>query len=128
MAFAMDPPYCVAYSADYKTNDPTQMTPHVTHTPPICHDNQQYDSEETAVFTSLGANGQEGDQRWSPSHPKRRALRPCTVSGNSHTAEPRGSTCRSSHAAGSPISDRWTLLSRGQHFPQFPRGSRIVYC
>ena len=27
MAFATDPPYCVAYSADYKTNDPTQMTP-----------------------------------------------------------------------------------------------------
>ena len=27
MAFATDPPYCVAYSADYKTNDPSQMTP-----------------------------------------------------------------------------------------------------
>ena len=31
MAFATDPSYCVAYSADYKTNDPSQMTPH--HTP-----------------------------------------------------------------------------------------------
>ena len=30
MAFATDPPYCVAYSADYKTNDPSQMTPHHT--------------------------------------------------------------------------------------------------
>ena len=27
MAFATDPPYCVAYSTDYKTNDPSQMTP-----------------------------------------------------------------------------------------------------
>ena len=27
MAFATDPPYCVAYSADYKTSDPSQMTP-----------------------------------------------------------------------------------------------------
>ena len=30
MAFATDPPYCVAYSADYKTNDPSQMTPRHT--------------------------------------------------------------------------------------------------
>ena len=30
MAFATDPPYCVAYSTDYKTNDPSQMTPHHT--------------------------------------------------------------------------------------------------
>ena len=30
MAFATDPPYCVAYSKDYKTNDPSQMTPHHT--------------------------------------------------------------------------------------------------
>ena len=29
MAFATDPPYCVAYAADYKnTNDPSKMTPH----------------------------------------------------------------------------------------------------
>ena len=34
MAFAMDPPYCVAYLADYKTDDPTQMTPHHTHNHP----------------------------------------------------------------------------------------------
>ena len=27
MAFATDPPYCVAYSTEYKTNDPSQMTP-----------------------------------------------------------------------------------------------------
>ena len=28
MAFATDPPYCVAYAADYKnTNDPSKMTP-----------------------------------------------------------------------------------------------------
>ena len=27
MAFATGPPYCVVYSADYKTNDPSQMTP-----------------------------------------------------------------------------------------------------
>ena len=27
MAFATDPPYCVAYAMDYKTNDPSQMTP-----------------------------------------------------------------------------------------------------
>ena len=27
MAFATDPPYCVVYSMDYKTNDPSQMTP-----------------------------------------------------------------------------------------------------
>ena len=31
MAFPMDPPYCVAYSVDYKTDDPTQMTPRHTH-------------------------------------------------------------------------------------------------
>ena len=30
MAFATDPPYCVAYSVDYKTNDPSQMTPRHT--------------------------------------------------------------------------------------------------
>ena len=30
MAFAMDPPYCVAYSTDYKTSDPSQMTPRHT--------------------------------------------------------------------------------------------------
>ena len=30
MAFATDPPYCVVYSVDYKTNDPSQMTPHHT--------------------------------------------------------------------------------------------------
>ena len=30
MAFATDPPYCVAYSADYKTNVPSQMTPRHT--------------------------------------------------------------------------------------------------
>ena len=30
MAFATDPPYCVVYSMDYKTNDPSQMTPHHT--------------------------------------------------------------------------------------------------
>ena len=30
MAFATDPPYCVAYAVDYKnTNDPYKMTPHV---------------------------------------------------------------------------------------------------
>ena len=34
MAFAMDPPYCVAYSADYKTNDPTQMMPRHMHNHP----------------------------------------------------------------------------------------------
>ena len=34
MAFAMEPPYCVAYSADYKTSDPTQMTPRHTHNHP----------------------------------------------------------------------------------------------
>ena len=29
MAFATDPPYCVAYATDYKnTNDPSKMTPH----------------------------------------------------------------------------------------------------
>ena len=29
MAFATDPPYCVAYAADYKnTDDPSKMTPH----------------------------------------------------------------------------------------------------
>ena len=29
MAFATDPPYCVAYAADYKnSNDPSKMTPH----------------------------------------------------------------------------------------------------
>ena len=27
MAFATDPPYCVAYAADYKNNDPSKMTP-----------------------------------------------------------------------------------------------------
>ena len=27
MAFATDPPYCVVYSTDYKTSDPSQMTP-----------------------------------------------------------------------------------------------------
>ena len=31
MAFATDPPYCVTYSTDYKTNDPSQMTPRHTH-------------------------------------------------------------------------------------------------
>ena len=31
MAFTTDPPYCVAYSVDYKTTDPSQMTPHHTH-------------------------------------------------------------------------------------------------
>ena len=29
MAFATDPPYCVAYAADYKnTDNPSKMTPH----------------------------------------------------------------------------------------------------
>ena len=28
MAFATDPPYCAVYSVDYKTNDPSQRTPH----------------------------------------------------------------------------------------------------
>ena len=27
MAFATDPPYCVAYAVDYKNNDPSKMTP-----------------------------------------------------------------------------------------------------
>ena len=27
MAIATDPPYCVAYAADYKNNDPSKMTP-----------------------------------------------------------------------------------------------------
>ena len=35
MAFATDPPYCVAYSTNYKTDDPSQMT--LRHT-----QNQQY--------------------------------------------------------------------------------------
>ena len=30
--------------------------------------------------------------------------------------------------AGGPISDCWALLSHRYYFPQFPRGSRIVYC
>ena len=34
MAFATDPPYCVAYSADYKTSDPSQMTPRHTRNHP----------------------------------------------------------------------------------------------
>ena len=34
MAFATDPPYCVAYSVDYKTNDPSQMTPRHTQNHP----------------------------------------------------------------------------------------------
>ena len=34
MAFATDPPYCVAYSADYKTNDPTEMTARHIHNHP----------------------------------------------------------------------------------------------
>ena len=34
MAFATDPPYCVAYSMDYKTNDPSQMTPRHTQNHP----------------------------------------------------------------------------------------------
>ena len=39
MAFATDPPYCVAYSADYKTDDPTQDDASSHTQPPICHDN-----------------------------------------------------------------------------------------
>ena len=34
MAFATDSPYCVAYSVDYKTNDPSQMTPRHTQNHP----------------------------------------------------------------------------------------------
>ena len=34
MALAMDPPYCVAYSAYYKTQDPSQMTPRHTQNHP----------------------------------------------------------------------------------------------
>ena len=30
MAFAMEPPYCVAYAADYQNQDPSKMTPHET--------------------------------------------------------------------------------------------------
>ena len=34
MAFATDPPYCAAYPVDYKTSDPSQMTPHHTQNHP----------------------------------------------------------------------------------------------
>ena len=62
MAFATDPPYCVAYSVDYKTNDPSQMTPR--HTQNLMYamvTSNMIVRKEAVVFASLGANGQETD-------------------------------------------------------------------
>ena len=42
MAFATDLPYCVAYAADYKNNDPSKMTPHEPLKPHVRHGNQQH--------------------------------------------------------------------------------------
>ena len=41
MAFATEPPYCVAYAADYQSKDRSKMTPHVTlnHTYAMVTDN-----------------------------------------------------------------------------------------
>ena len=53
MAFATDPPYCVAYATDYKNNDPSKMTPHE----PLNHAYAMITSnmvvKEAVVFTQL---------------------------------------------------------------------------
>ena len=62
MAFATDPPYCVAYAADYKnTDDPSKMTPCEPLKPCLHHASQEHGGEEAIVCAQLVANGKEID-------------------------------------------------------------------
>ena len=128
MAFATDPPYCVAYSTDYKTNDPSQMTPHHTQ-------NHMY----AMVTTNMIVRRLLSSPHWEPMYSRQTkggclliprgmqfgpTLFPEIVIPRNHV----GSTCRFSHAAGGPVLNCWALSSHRYYFPWFPRGSRIVYC
>ena len=128
MAFATDPPYCVAYSTDYKTNDPSQMTPRHTqnHTYAMVTTNmivrrllslphcEPADRRQTIGGRLLIPRGVQ----FGP------ALFPEIVILRNHAGPP----VDSSLVAGGPVSDCWTLSSCRYYFSQFPRGSRIVYC
>ena len=89
MAFTTEPPYCVAYAADYQNKDPSKMTPHETlnHTYAMVTDNMM-------VRRLLSVpNWEETHQGWSSSNPKRCAFWPQVVSRDSHTTQPCRSAC-----------------------------------
>ena len=106
MAFATDPPYCVAYAMDYKnTNDPFQNDTHK----PLNH-------AYAIVTSNMVVRRLLSVPNWEPVERKLTAggclliLRgmqfdPRVVSRSSHTAQPRRSTGQFSHVAGGSISD-----------------------
>ena len=119
MAIATDPPYCVAYAADYKNNDPSKMTP----CEPLNHAYAMVTSNMVVRRLCLYPTGSQltGNLlKVAASHSERRAVWPRVVSQNSHTAQPCGSTCRFSHKAGGPVSDYWAFLSHRYDFPGLP--------
>ena len=93
MAFATDPPYCVAYAADYKSNDPSKMTPRE----PSNHAYAMITSNMVVRRLLSLPNWEPADRKHtkggSPSYPERHTVWPQVVSRDSHTAQPCGSAC-----------------------------------
>ena len=94
MAFATDPPYCVAYAMDYKSNDPSKMTPRE----PLNHAYAMITSNMVVRRLLSLPNWEPADRKHTKGGclliPERRAVWPRVVSRDSHTAQPRGSACR----------------------------------
>ena len=118
MAFATDPPYCVAYAADYQDNDPSKMMPRETLNHPYA-----------MVTDSMMVRRLLSVPNWDPSERKR------TKGG--HLLIPRGMQFGPKlfpeivipcNHAGCPTSDHWAFSSCGYYLPRFSMRSGIVHC
>ena len=127
MAFATDPPYCVAYAANYKNNNPSKMTPCETL-------NHMY----AMVTSNMMVRRLLSLLNWEPTDRKHtKGGRLLILRGmqfgpglfpESHTAQPCGSAWRFSNTAGGPILDHRPLPSCRYYFLWPSRGSGIVHC
>ena len=129
MAFAMDPPYCVAYAADYKnTTILPKWHPVNPKTMPSPMTARNMVVRRLLSVPNWELAERKLNCRGLPSHSEGHAFWSQVVSRLSHTMQPHGSLDWFNHLAGDSISDGWTLPSHRSNFSQSPRGSGIVYC
>ena len=125
MAFATEPPYCVAYAAEYWDKDPSRMT---SRDP----ENHWYVtvSEKIIVRQLLSV------LNWDPLE-RKRIKGGCLLIPRGVQYGPRlfPELVVPCNHAGPPINpamgqdaDRWVLLRCGSHFSRFPRRFGIVHC
>ena len=80
MAFATEPPYCVAYAADYQNKEPSKMTLRETlnHTYAMVTDNMMV--RRLLSVPNWDPTERKHTKGWSSSNPERCAVRPQVVS------------------------------------------------